>query len=587
MRHLYRQSDEECERFCYLFGYVRDLRMRNEVDNLEKLNDTDTYVTKIGGDNAGSLRENYERIQERNAKGKKQVIVVSAIRSSEGFRSFRYEGIGDLVEKERDSKGFNTTSHLIATAKLLQRGEKATALEVTEKIESFTQSILGSEVESEFLDPLRQVVTTSLNPLKTEIDDFDSAQDVIEEIGSDWLIRKGDGRIFSIAGVGEMLACAVYQEYFRLKKLNSRSVDLDHDIYETAFQEELGKYRHKKDETDEEAKAVRDRIEAAEARVVSSVKAQVADIIEDADVVVAGGYAPVIASQRGYSDKMGAYMAQVASETLQEEVAYLIEKEFPIMSGDPRIVKWAKVVRQMTYDFAAEVFGSKYGADAGAVQEEALDILSRADIDAFIFNPNRMERCRISRISNDYHPTPNGAEMIGRKKVPNILQIKSNVMNEEGIVDIFTQWFRENKVRIDHIATSSNTISFTFNNGDFSEDKRTDLERFLEQEYPERFTSRVLKDQALLYCMGNNMQRPGVALQATLGMLLSGADIHLITQGVNERVMVFAVDEDVSREALQKMHQTAVEVTGREVQFAKWLLNAYVSARSRLHCLLH
>ena len=56
---------------------------------------------------------------------------------------------------------------------------------------------------------------------------------------------------------------------------------------------------------------------------------------------VTGGYLPVLGNERGYSDKTGALLADAASVEYPDTV-YIVEKEFPLMSADPKRIPRGK-----------------------------------------------------------------------------------------------------------------------------------------------------------------------------------------------------------------------------------------------------
>src|SRR3989344_4217700 len=88
---------------------------------LDVLHEADVYATKIGGDNAGKLRENFATILDRQTHGKKQILAVSAIRSSDRrFTAMAHENARDRDPDDDLKEGFNTTSHLIAIAKCIE-----------------------------------------------------------------------------------------------------------------------------------------------------------------------------------------------------------------------------------------------------------------------------------------------------------------------------------------------------------------------------------------------------------------------------------------------------------------------------------
>ena len=542
-----------------------------EKSGFEVYQEADVLVTKIGGDNASRIRENVERIHARKKDDKEQIVVVSAIRSSSPeFNTLRHPDVGDLVKKEANANGFNTTSHLIGIGRILGNLnelreaedecvalEKERAYEFLLQISEFTYAILDREFET-VPDPIRTEVNMCLNHLESAIVEFDPrAGDRVIALDSDWIIQKANRSVFSITGLGEQLARQIYQAAFSTQGLRSKSIDLDEEQYEVGF--EIDPRGLSEAEESEKGAALLE----AEAQVMATVKSLVLEVLEDEEeennVLVLGGHAAGLASQRGYSDKMGAYIASFAAEA-RNKVVYLVEKEFPIMSADPRKVKAAKVLEHINAMFSAEAFGSVYGANAGAIQEEALDILAEAEVDTLVLNPKHIEEGKITRI-HSFESDANRVEMVATKAAPYVLEITSRKMNAEGIASYFLQWFEEKGVSIDHIFTTQKTIALTFNNGKVNETLISALETDLKEDPSDQhFSLNLRADQRMIFCMGNNMRRPGISAAASIACALGNINIKSITQGPSQQMMVYAVDDAEADLALQLIHRISVEI---------------------------
>jgi len=526
------------------------------------LNDSELYVTKIGGDNAGKIRENLATVQERQGKGKKQILAVSAIRSSsEEFTTHSHELGRDKDSDGELKEGFNTTSHLIAIAKCIQSGDTSTAHEILERIRSFLKHIVHAEVEadSELDDAsatttLDEVIDSMLGELSLQIDAA-AGFGKLHELKKDWVIQT-EGGYYSITGVGELIAQAICQQYFALRDVNSGGIEID-----GITDELLG-------ENPQEVVEDENRVSDAIASLRTSMRSQVNGLLADNDLIISGGYLPVIASQRGYSDKTGALLAQVAKD-LGHRVAYLIEKEWPIMSDDPRKNERARVIQEMTFTLAMELFGNTHGADGGAIHPDALNMLAEDDIDTVVLNPKYELRDDNSTYIHHYKPEPNGIEIIASREVPLAIQVSSTKMfGKPGFVGAVGTWFAEKDISIDQISTSERTTSFTFNNGAFDEPTLREFETFLQETFgpDDELALGVLRNQSLIFCLGNNMAKTGPAAQATMAIHLAGADIRFMTQGLNEQVMTFMIDERHTAKVREKLHRLGIEMGDDEFE---------------------
>jgi aspartokinase len=522
---------------------------------LDVLQDSHVYVTKIGGDNAGKLRDNMETVLMRRENGKKQILAVSAIRSSDAsYTDMAHESARDRDSDEQLKEGFNTTSHLIAIAKSLREGDSATARDLLSRIRLFTKEIVGKEAEQDAMlqtsaatAELDSVIDELLNELEAQIGRAEES--TLHELKKDWVLER-EGSYYSITGVGEQLAQALYRRYFALRELPSVELPiqgLSEELYGTDAPATV--------ESNEQ-------VEEAVAALRTDLRGKMQALLPENDVIISGGYLPVIASQRGYSDKTGALLAQVAND-LGQQVAYIIEKEFPIMSDDPRKNDRARVIQEMTYALAMELFGNIRGADGGAIHPAALNMLAEDDIDTVVLNPREELTANSSTYIHHYSPEPNGIEVIASRSVPVAIQVSSTKMfGKPGFFSAVSTWFTERSISIDQVSTSERTTSFTFNNGGFTDAVIHEFNEFLQSTFgpDEELGLEMLKDQSLVFCLGNNMQKTGPAARAALAIHLAGADIHFQTQGLNEQVMTYMVDSKLVREVREKLHRIGIEM---------------------------
>ncbi|KKW44676.1 MAG: Subunit of CoA-transferase of family III [Candidatus Peregrinibacteria bacterium GW2011_GWA2_54_9] len=63
-----------------------------------------------------------------------------------------------------------------------------------------------------------------------------------------------------------------------------------------------------------------------------------------------------------------------------------------------------------------------------------------------------------------------------------------------------------------------------------------------------------------------NMGQTGPASRATMAMHIAGADIHFMTQGLNEQVMTFMIDRAHVAEVRGKLHRLCIEMDDAEYE---------------------
>ncbi len=547
----------------------------------------DVIVTKIGGDNAGQFRENYETIAAKLQRGVKQILVVSAIRSSSSdYDSF---SVPEVVDKSADGRvkhGFNTTSHLIQIAKLWSKSDavhhamstgmnrwntpdnehRTKAMRICQQIADFTKAAMRKNLEASenrvVIESLEAVVQHALSGSKSSSSLHSllerPTQGGVRSQGEDWQLCYRESMTDplekrSITGIGEELAQALYIRYFQLQDIKVGKLDMYSD----------GMRRIAGSEPPDEmidAKHLRD-----------DIALQLQCLFMDNDIVIAGGYLPNIGSQRGYSDKTGALIAQAATKIGLGRVAYTIEKAMPIMSGDPRRINNPKVINRMSYFLAKELFGNTHGADGAAVHPKAIEWLSEDSIPIVVHNPQ--SAASGATLIDNYTPDPHGVEIVAVRKVPVAVEIRcARMISEPGFLAAVTSFLAEQKISIDQVATSEGSISLTFTESIDEEifsnlrhvlcwkfGERVDIDREHEQVQIE-----VLRNKSLVFCLGNNMKTPGIASKAALALQLVGADIHLITQGLNECVMTFMIDDEKLDDAISMLHDFCIVLPEKE-----------------------
>jgi|GEM_PF-5628040 len=520
----------------------------------EALRDARTYVTKIGGDNAGQLKTNADVMRKRLQDGRTQILAISAIRSSQE----RYSALAHPDAIDRDAygnpkKGFNTTSHLIAAAKRLQAGtahDRAEAEDIAHRVQEFTLTLLRERTQEydrlaspgNTMHRLERLVTESItdpgNPRSlASIIRRTNPEDLLT-IGEDWLSVAPQGTQ-SITGIGEDLARRITLAHLQERGMAPAPLEIAPRDEQVIFDA----LRHKAPSL-------------AIERLSAGVHQALRSCIATHRIIVAGGYFPYLGTERGYSDKAGAWLARLAKE-FGGRIAYLIEKASSIMSADPKLVKGTRVVPRMTPFLAKELFGNERGADAGAIHPAALDILAAEDIPIVVLNSTVEPTPANTTLISDFSPEPNGVEIIHSKPVSIAIEVQAGAMiGQQGFEEDIARWFASHGVSIQHIATSEGSISYTFDNGKTSEETVRALRAHIAERYGingERAV-RAVRDLSAIYCLGNDMRTPGQMSKATFALEGANVNIPMVTQGLNQAVMTFLAAAGDAPKAVQALH---------------------------------
>lgn len=523
------------------------------VSSLQALESAAVTVTKIGGENAVDLGTNLGLIASKRRTGRKQILVISAPRSADpAFSSFTHQSVADRDKLGRVKPGFNTTSHLIALAKKLAQGDRATARSLFSCVEHFIGEVISRQCvrdgDAESLQ--KEALLASIRPLLEHVETCIATADPrdVVQCEQDWLIRDGQGYL-SITGLGEAIVRNLYGAYFRLRRLPAGIVDSD-----SLSAEVYNPYANFPSDVVRSG----ERSAAAVKAMREHIRCDIDSLLGMQDILIAGGYVPVLGGQRGYSDKTGAFIARAVQET-GRSVAFVIEKQFPVMSADPRLVPEASVVPEMTPGFAMEAFGNVHGADGGAIHPEALAMLSHTGIDTYVLDPTRAEPGRITRIHR-FDPQPGGIDMVAVKPVPTVVQVRSTKMfNRPGFLESMSEWFAGRGISVDQIFSSEVTISFTFANGGVGEEDIAAFQQFLAERYADdELSLHVRRDRAAIYCMGNNIAGVGPLSRMMQSLEQAGVtEIDFLTRGARESIIAI-IDREQAAAALTAVHAGCV-----------------------------
>ncbi len=371
-------------------------------EGLQALEQAEWVVTKLGGLNACDFQGNFDRITAKNAAGKKQVVVISVLRT----------------------KDFNTTTHVNKLLKVLKdkpEGYQGLAHTQLEEIADVLRGILAANVEPQFQGALMPILDRYVSNFARYID---SATDfTIVEQGTDFLMEKGS-ELNSLTGWGEDLVDELYKAYFVAKGRGAAELKIDRaKIYE-------------------DPDSIRDLYHSA-----------VGDVMRTSDLIIAGGYEAVLGRTRSYSDPRAAQITEALAYH-GANVVMAVEKEQAILTADPRIIPDAPMIKIMSSKFAAEVFGI-FGAEAGALHHLVVPILNGSKAKIVVLNPERPQDGTTCIYKEAVMPP---TTIVAKKTVP-VIRVYGPMSNEKGIAQKVMAAL--SKHSLDQIYTAENEIRVT------------------------------------------------------------------------------------------------------------------------------
>lgn len=253
---------------------------------------------------------------------------------------------------------------------------------------------------------------------------------------------------------------------------------------------------------------------------------------------------------RGGSD----YSAALLSEALNADICEIWTDVAGVYSTDPRLVKDAIALPELSYDEAAEManFGAK------VLHPATLAPTLRNNIPVFVGSSKAPEQGG-TLIVKDCQTEPPfrgltrrcGQELV-TIRTPQMKGASGFMSKVFGILD-------EHDISVDLITTSEVAVALTFdqpltsaNGGNTGESAINQLRQFAEVH--------IDKDLDLITVVGNHLEStPGVS--AKIFSALEQHNIRMVCYGANPHNLSFLVDDSDSAEIIQKLHRVLIENT--------------------------
>ncbi|MBL4694072.1 aspartate kinase [Candidatus Gracilibacteria bacterium] len=246
----------------------------------------------------------------------------------------------------------------------------------------------------------------------------------------------------------------------------------------------------------------------------------------------AGNY---ITLGRGGSDYTGAIVAAVLGA---EELQIWTDVD-GVMNCDPRLVKEAKVLEEMSFGEASELayFGAKVihpkTIQPAIEQNIAVRILNT-------FNP-----AAVGTLIKDKEG--DSLKSVTYKKGITIVNIcSSKLLNARGFIARIFEVFARNEISVDVVATSEVSVSLTID---------VDVPAAVVNELEEFSTVKVIEDLAIVCLVGDGIRES----RGVLGKLFTALDDHnikMVSLGASKRNITFLVEAEEAQEVTKKVFNT-------------------------------
>ncbi len=214
-----------------------------------------------------------------------------------------------------------------------------------------------------------------------------------------------------------------------------------------------------------------------------------------------------------------------------------------ILSADPRLVKSARPIEQVTFEEASEMayFGSQ------------------------VLHPRAMQPCiqygTPVRVKNSYNPAAVGTRILAslekgaaplrtittKRKITLIDIVSSRMLGQYGFLARVFDAFEMHKISVDMVATSEVSLSLTLDEGQDLNNLIKDLEQIAKVG--------VQRGKAIITLIGD-ISRSSEILAKTFSVCANkGVQVQMISQGASKVNISFIVDDGETTELIRALHE--------------------------------
>jgi aspartate kinase len=271
-------------------------------------------------------------------------------------------------------------------------------------------------------------------------------------------------------------------------------------------------------------------------------------------VVIMGGY--IGATLAGTTTTLGRggsdYSAAIAGAALNAEEIQIWTDVDGMMTSDPRIVKGAWKVKEISFDEASEL------AYFGAKVLHPMTVLPAVEksIPVYILN-SRKPQGTGTRITLEARPCKNIIKSIACKRDITIVTVSSSrMLMAHGFLRALFEVFDRHHTSVDMVATSEVSVSLTLDNISSLHAIVEDLKRLGKVE--------ISSKTALICLVGNNLKYTAGVARRAFGSL-ADINILMVSHGASNINFSFLVDEKDANAAVEKLHAHFFSEIDRDV----------------------
>ncbi len=245
---------------------------------------------------------------------------------------------------------------------------------------------------------------------------------------------------------------------------------------------------------------------------------------------------------RGGSD----YSAALFAEALEADILEIWTDVAGIATTDPRIVKEAKGISEISFKEASEmaVFGAK------VLHPATLLPAMRCDIPVFVgssFDAN-LGGTWVKR-NVDHYPSVRALAL--RKNQVLLTLTTPEMLYSHGFLYQVFKIFNDHKVSVDSITTSEVSVAMTL-------DDSTLLNKGLMDDLGELGDLNVEEGLSLVSLIGNELHKTS-GLSKKIFEMIPDINVRLICHGASKHNFCFLVEQANDKEVIKRLHKTFIE----------------------------
>jgi len=423
----------------------------------------------------------------------------------------RLQHVGEIVKSQLNKKPVLVLSAMgDTTDHLLEAGDLA---------------LKEGKVEIEGVAKLHQATIKKLKlPIQKEINDLlDELTRLLSGIS---LIRELSPRTKDyLVSFGERLSVRIAAAYLKSIGMNARAFD----AWELGF---LSNSNYTG------AELLKESWDLIPEKILPLIKGQVVPVVTG--FLAKDDKGSITTLGRGGSD----LSATMIAASCKAEEAQVWKDVDGILTADPRIVKNARPVQNVTYDEAAEL--AYFGAQV--LHPRAMQPCMKTGTPVLVKNSYNVDApgTKIEQVLTAAKKSPPVRAITSKHKITLVDIISTRMLGQYGFLSEVFSIFARNNISVDMVATSEVSVSLTLDTSyDLSEVKK-ELSKIASVD--------IKTGKAIVSIIGNVKRSSEILARAFRICQLIGVTVQMVSQGASKVNISFIVNDNEAEEVVKSLH---------------------------------